>query len=40
MARARTVDIVVGPQSYHRLGALVAEASSTRQEGARDGLPG
>ena len=29
MARARTVDIVVGPQSYHRLGALVAEASRT-----------
>ena len=29
MARARTVDIMVGPQSYHRLAALVAEASST-----------
>ena len=29
MARARAVDIVVGPQSYHRLAALVAEASTT-----------
>ena len=29
MARARSVDIVVGPQSYHRLAALVAEASTT-----------
>ena len=29
MARARTVDIVVGPQSYHRLAALVAEAGTT-----------
>jgi tRNA-2-methylthio-N6-dimethylallyladenosine synthase len=29
MARAPAVDIVVGPQSYHRLGALVAEASAT-----------
>ena len=28
MARARTVDIVVGPQSYHRLAALVAEAGT------------
>jgi len=31
MARAPVVDIVVGPQSYHRLGALVAEASATGQ---------
>jgi tRNA-2-methylthio-N6-dimethylallyladenosine synthase len=29
MARAPAVDIVVGPQSYHRLADLVAEASST-----------
>ena len=29
MARARVVDIVVGPQSYHRLPDLVAEASAT-----------
>ena len=29
MARARAVDIVVGPQSYHRLAALVAEAATT-----------
>jgi tRNA-2-methylthio-N6-dimethylallyladenosine synthase len=29
MARAPVVDIVVGPQSYHRLGDLVAEASAT-----------
>jgi tRNA-2-methylthio-N6-dimethylallyladenosine synthase len=29
MARARTVDIVIGPQSYHRLPALVAEVSTT-----------
>jgi tRNA-2-methylthio-N6-dimethylallyladenosine synthase len=29
MARARVVDIVVGPQSYHRLADLVAEASAT-----------
>ena len=29
MARARAVDIVVGPQSYHRLAALVAEAGTT-----------
>jgi tRNA-2-methylthio-N6-dimethylallyladenosine synthase len=31
MARAPIVDIVVGPQSYHRLAALVAEASATGQ---------
>jgi tRNA-2-methylthio-N6-dimethylallyladenosine synthase len=29
MARARVVDIVVGPQSYHRLADLVAKASAT-----------
>ena len=29
MARAKSVDIVVGPQSYHRLSTLVAEASLT-----------
>jgi tRNA-2-methylthio-N6-dimethylallyladenosine synthase len=29
MARAPVVDIVVGPQSYHRLAALVAEAAAT-----------
>ncbi len=29
MARAPVVDIVVGPQSYHRLADLVAEASAT-----------
>ncbi len=29
MARAKMVDIVVGPQSYHRLADLVAEASTT-----------
>jgi tRNA-2-methylthio-N6-dimethylallyladenosine synthase len=29
MARAPAVDIVVGPQSYHRLADLVAEASAT-----------
>ncbi len=29
MARAKSVDIVVGPQSYHRLGTLVAEACLT-----------
>lgn len=29
MARARVVDIVVGPQSYHRLADLVAEVSAT-----------
>jgi tRNA-2-methylthio-N6-dimethylallyladenosine synthase len=29
MARAPAVDIVVGPQSYHRLAALVAKASTT-----------
>ena len=29
LARAPVVDIVVGPQSYHRLAQLVAEASST-----------
>jgi tRNA-2-methylthio-N6-dimethylallyladenosine synthase len=29
MARAPAVDIVVGPQSYHRLAALVAEAAAT-----------
>jgi tRNA-2-methylthio-N6-dimethylallyladenosine synthase len=29
MARAPAVDIVVGPQSYHRLADMVAEASST-----------
>ena len=31
MARAPVVDIVVGPQSYHRLGALVAEVSANGQ---------
>jgi tRNA-2-methylthio-N6-dimethylallyladenosine synthase len=30
-ARAPVVDIVVGPQSYHRLGALVGEALTTRE---------
>ncbi len=29
MARAPSVDIVVGPQSYHRLASLVAEAAAT-----------
>ena len=31
MARAPVVDIVVGPQSYHRLADLVAEARATGQ---------
>jgi tRNA A37 methylthiotransferase MiaB len=36
--RAPVVDIVVGPQSYHKLGDLVARAGSAHAQHRRDGL--
>jgi tRNA-2-methylthio-N6-dimethylallyladenosine synthase len=39
IARAPAVDIVVGPQSYHRLGQLVAEAASTGKRSVETEFP-
>jgi tRNA-2-methylthio-N6-dimethylallyladenosine synthase len=39
IARAPVVDIVVGPQSYHRLGQLVSEAASTGQRSVETEFP-
>ena len=40
MARAPAVDIVVGPQSYHRLAASRRRGLGHRQRPGRDGVPG
>ena len=37
--RAPVVDVVVGPQSYHRLGDLVARARSGRRQMVETGFP-
>ncbi|HUU66955.1 MAG TPA: tRNA (N6-isopentenyl adenosine(37)-C2)-methylthiotransferase MiaB [Methyloceanibacter sp.] len=39
IARAPVVDIIVGPQSYHRLGQLVAEAASTGKRSVETEFP-
>ena len=37
--RAPVVDLVVGPQSYHRLPELIARARAQRRRARRDGVP-
>ncbi len=39
IARAPVVDIIVGPQSYHRLGQLVAEAASSGKRSVETEFP-
>ena len=40
LARAPYVDIVLGPQTYHRLPEMVARAGPRRRRGDRDRFPG
>ena len=39
LARAPYVDIVLGPQTYHRLPEMVAQAARGRRRGHRNGFP-